>query len=148
MSAYDYMPGIPAAGHITGGGFWHPGGKGNCVKCEPGPALRVPGVTDRKDMHTMIQLDDMTRTVETGTLVEFAHTAFPHWNATGDESAVAVWLGNCSERDREAIRAAARRNAVTGQVLRIGFPSVMTFILAYSGGVYRCYVPEDAALPS
>jgi len=29
--------------NITGGGFWHPGGKGNCGKCEPGPALRVPG---------------------------------------------------------------------------------------------------------
>jgi hypothetical protein len=49
MSAYDYMPGIPAAGHITGGGFWHPGGKGNCVKCELGPALRVPGSREQTD---------------------------------------------------------------------------------------------------
>ncbi len=49
-----------------------------------------------------------------------------------------------SEHDRAAICAAARGGAVTGQVLRITFPSVMTFILACSGGVYRCYVPEDS----
>lgn len=91
----------------------------------------------------MIHLDDMWRTVETGTLVDFAHTAFPDWNATGDESAVAVWLGNCSERDREVIRAAARGHAVAGKVLRITFPSMMTFILAYAAGSYRCYVPQD-----
>jgi hypothetical protein len=90
----------------------------------------------------MIQLDDTTRTAEAGPLVSFARTAFPDWNATGDEGAVAVWLGNCSERDREVIRSAARRVAVTGQVLRITSYSVMTFILAYAGGEYRCYVPE------
>lgn len=28
------IPGVPAAGHVTGGGFWHPGKEDGCVKCE------------------------------------------------------------------------------------------------------------------
>jgi hypothetical protein len=38
--AFDYIPGVPAAGHVTGGGYWHPGRSDNCVKCEP-PRPRV-----------------------------------------------------------------------------------------------------------
>jgi hypothetical protein len=35
--AYDFMPGVPAAGHIAGG-YWHPGPAGeNCAKCAPAP---------------------------------------------------------------------------------------------------------------
>lgn len=29
------VPGVPAAGHLTDGGFWHPGRAEGCVKCEP-----------------------------------------------------------------------------------------------------------------
>lgn len=35
MRAWDYMPGVPAAGHVTSGGAWHPGGARGCRKCEP-----------------------------------------------------------------------------------------------------------------
>jgi hypothetical protein len=28
------MPGVPAAGHITSGGFWHPGAIDTCSKCD------------------------------------------------------------------------------------------------------------------
>lgn len=31
------MPGVPAAGHLTRGGFWHPGRAEGCAKCEPEP---------------------------------------------------------------------------------------------------------------
>ena len=37
--AYDYMPGVPAAGHVTGGGSWHPGRAEGCPKCEPDDRL-------------------------------------------------------------------------------------------------------------
>jgi len=30
---WPVMPGVPAAGHLTGGGFWHPGRPEGCVKC-------------------------------------------------------------------------------------------------------------------
>ena len=29
-----HVPGMPAAGHMSGG-YWHPGGKSNCRKCAP-----------------------------------------------------------------------------------------------------------------
>jgi hypothetical protein len=29
------VPGVPAAGHVTGGGAWHPGLPHGCVKCPP-----------------------------------------------------------------------------------------------------------------
>jgi hypothetical protein len=32
------VPGVPAAGHVTGGGAWHPGRPENCGKCY-GPRL-------------------------------------------------------------------------------------------------------------
>jgi hypothetical protein len=35
MKAYPFLPGVPAAGHVTGGGWWHPGKADGCVKCEP-----------------------------------------------------------------------------------------------------------------
>jgi hypothetical protein len=30
--SYDYRPGIPGAGHLTGGGAWHPGAASSCGK--------------------------------------------------------------------------------------------------------------------
>lgn len=27
------IPGVRAAGHVSSGGFWHPGGGEDCVKC-------------------------------------------------------------------------------------------------------------------
>jgi hypothetical protein len=29
------VPGVPAAGHVTGGGAWHPGKPEGCGKCPP-----------------------------------------------------------------------------------------------------------------
>lgn len=40
------IPGVPAAGHVTSRGFWHPGRAEGCVKCEPGPRVRVIRSTD------------------------------------------------------------------------------------------------------
>ena len=34
MKPYPYLPGVPAAGHISRG-FWHPGKPDGCPKCEP-----------------------------------------------------------------------------------------------------------------
>jgi len=31
---YDFIPGVPAAGHVSRG-YWHPGRAEGCVKCEP-----------------------------------------------------------------------------------------------------------------
>jgi hypothetical protein len=36
MTAWQYVPGVPAAGHITGSGYWHPGKIDGCAKC-PAP---------------------------------------------------------------------------------------------------------------
>lgn len=33
--AWPVMPGVPAAGHVTAGGFWHPGPVEGCAKCQP-----------------------------------------------------------------------------------------------------------------
>jgi hypothetical protein len=33
MKAWPYIPGVPAAGHVTSGGAWHPGPIANCPKC-------------------------------------------------------------------------------------------------------------------
>lgn len=40
--AWPMMPGVPAAGHVTGGGYWHPGKEDGCVKCEPRYAYEDP----------------------------------------------------------------------------------------------------------
>jgi hypothetical protein len=42
MTARPYMPGVPAAGHVTGQGFWHPGAIEGCVKCTP---KKEPSIT-------------------------------------------------------------------------------------------------------
>jgi hypothetical protein len=36
----DYMPGVPAMGHLSTGGFWHSGKSDVCEKCHPTPPLR------------------------------------------------------------------------------------------------------------
>lgn len=33
MRPYQYVPGVPSAGHIANGS-WHPSGVGGCVKCD------------------------------------------------------------------------------------------------------------------
>ena len=35
MRAWPYRPGVPAAGHVTAGGHWHPGAINGCPKCRP-----------------------------------------------------------------------------------------------------------------
>ena len=42
MRAWPYMPGVPAAGHVTSGGHWHPGRIDGCVKCEPRRSITCP----------------------------------------------------------------------------------------------------------
>lgn len=37
MKAWPFRPGVPAAGHITSSGFWHPGPINGCPKCNPAP---------------------------------------------------------------------------------------------------------------
>lgn len=32
MQARDFIPGVPAAGHIAANGYWHPGFARNCRK--------------------------------------------------------------------------------------------------------------------
>ena len=34
MQVWDVMPGVPAAGHVTSKGYFHPGNKNNCSKCD------------------------------------------------------------------------------------------------------------------
>jgi hypothetical protein len=43
--AYPLQPGVPAAGHVTTGGAWHPGAAVACVKCEPETTRRTDGQT-------------------------------------------------------------------------------------------------------
>jgi hypothetical protein len=30
---WPMVPGVPAAGHVTSGGYWHPGPGANCPRC-------------------------------------------------------------------------------------------------------------------
>lgn len=40
--ARDYMPGVPAAGHLTPGGYWHPGPIDGCPKCPAEASVTCP----------------------------------------------------------------------------------------------------------
>ena len=44
MPAHPLDPGVPAAGHISSRGYWHPGRIDGCVKC---PDQRLPRVDPR-----------------------------------------------------------------------------------------------------
>lgn len=90
-------------------------------------------------MHADIELSDTSRTVEIVSAEGIT------WDTTGTASKVAVWLGNCSEADRQKIRQAARHARKDGNALRVSFPSMMTFILGATdnAGHFGCYVPED-----
>lgn len=35
MTAYPLQPGVPAAGHVSSRGYWHPGPIQGCTKCPP-----------------------------------------------------------------------------------------------------------------
>ena len=48
--AWLVQPGVPAAGHVTARGWWHPGGIAGCVKCPP-----VPGEPDRHGNRVAIE---------------------------------------------------------------------------------------------
>jgi hypothetical protein len=89
-----------------------------------------------------IELDDASRTVEVVAGEDIA------WEATGRAVDVALWLGNATEHDREAIRTLARQVAGTGRALRISFGSVLPFYMgatSYGGRqLYRIYVPVPA----
>lgn len=41
-TAWQLIPGVPAAGHLSSGGYWHPGATDGCVKCEPTPSFTCP----------------------------------------------------------------------------------------------------------
>lgn len=64
-------------------------------------------------------------------VVEIVPASGIAWEATGNANEVATWLGNTMEVDRQAILLATRQAAAEGNVLRISFPSVMTFMLGY-----------------
>lgn len=36
----DVIPGVPAAGHVGRGGYWHPGAQTSCVKCKQDDRFR------------------------------------------------------------------------------------------------------------
>lgn len=45
---WPHTPGVPAAGHVTSRGAWHPGGGDNCHRCNPPdrtPDRTLDGVT-------------------------------------------------------------------------------------------------------
>lgn len=82
-------------------------------------------------------LDDQARKVE---VIRYDGT---EWDERGTGTRVAVWLGNCSRADRERIMRRAQVAANTGQMLRVSFPSVQTFYLAFlGGGTYGIHVLE------
>jgi hypothetical protein len=37
---WPYMPGVPAMGHVTSKGYWHPGNGATCPRCNPTPSYR------------------------------------------------------------------------------------------------------------
>lgn len=88
--------------------------------------------------HKIPALDNPERVV---TVVD----APPKWDTEGDSVAAGGWLGNATEHDREAIRVLARRVHRDGKSVHVAFPSVLPFILGYSGrGRYLIRVPEPA----
>jgi hypothetical protein len=42
VTAFEYLPGVPAAGHVTSGGWWHPGRIDGCVKCATVVSITCP----------------------------------------------------------------------------------------------------------
>lgn len=34
---WPYIPGVPAGGHVTSSGHWHPGNGATCHRCNPDP---------------------------------------------------------------------------------------------------------------
>ena len=54
MRSYPVQPGVPAAGHVTASGFWHPGSSTNCQKgqCQPPHDHRWVDVVDKRAAQT------------------------------------------------------------------------------------------------
>jgi hypothetical protein len=42
VRAYPVQPGVPAAGHVSARGFWHPGRVDGCVKCDTRASITCP----------------------------------------------------------------------------------------------------------
>lgn len=42
MRVWPYIPGVPAAGHVTERGYWHPGRIDGCPKCPVDRPAVVP----------------------------------------------------------------------------------------------------------
>jgi hypothetical protein len=82
MTAWPYMPGVPAAGHVTSGGHWHPGGIPTCTKCESSRAPeRIPM---RATLTCLDASDACSGDVEYRTPLSGTGRAFPrcqaHWD--------------------------------------------------------------------
>ena len=93
----------------------------------------------------MSEADSITADLELtdpSRIVEIVPASGISWEETGSASAVACWLGNASEVDRQAILLATRQAAAEGNALRISFPSVVTFRLGYdfTSRRYTCAV--------
>ena len=56
LKAFDYIPGVPAAGHLTRGGYWHPGPASSCHRCEP---PEYPSITCPKCKRTSYNRNDI-----------------------------------------------------------------------------------------
>jgi hypothetical protein len=53
VTARDYMPGVPAAGHVTSSGYWHPGPADGCDRCGGGRPLCDQCGTARATVYAM-----------------------------------------------------------------------------------------------
>jgi hypothetical protein len=52
MTAWPYVPGVAAGGHVTSGGAWHPGQINGCVKCPTPPSRGRPPAPRRPRLTT------------------------------------------------------------------------------------------------
>ena len=52
---WPYLPGVPAAGHITSGGWWHPGRIEGCPKCRTNDETTEDGMAHHKEMKRLRQ---------------------------------------------------------------------------------------------
>lgn len=41
MKSWPVMPNVPAAGHVTASGYWHPGDPARCRRCDDGDGHRL-----------------------------------------------------------------------------------------------------------
>jgi hypothetical protein len=63
---WPVRPGVPAAGHVTGGGHWHPGAAEGCGKCKPAQQRGRPIRADQVKVGDVVQLDRGTHSRQCG----------------------------------------------------------------------------------